>query len=338
MKVLITGGAGFIGCNAASRYLRRGDKVVVVDDLSRLGAYENLEWLKSQGLLTFLKVDVRDEHRVTQAFQEHRDAGLVLHLAAQVAVTTSITNPRDDFEVNAWGTFNVLEGIRRAGISAPLIYASTNKVYGELNGIGTVDGTSRYSHADLPYGVAETQDLDFHSPYACSKGAADEYVREYHRIYGVRSVVFRQSCVYGYRQFGTEDQGWIAWFMIAARQGRPITVYGDGKQVRDVLFIDDLLDAFDAAANVPIAAGRAYNIGGGPDNVVSVLDILAYLERREGRPVPYQLEGWRFGDPKVYISDIRRARRELGWTPKIGWQRGLDLLYEWVSSNQELFR
>ena len=339
MKVIITGGAGFIGCNAASRYLGRGDEVVVIDNLSRVGGERNLAWLREQGALVFAHVDIRDAESVGEVFQAHADARLVLHLAGQVAVTTSVADPRGDFEANALGTFNVLEAVRAAGIDAPFIYASTNKVYGGMESVGIVERDGRYAYADLPEGVAESQPLDFHSPYGCSKGAADQYVRDYRRIYGMPTVVFRQSCIYGYRQFGVEDQGWVAWFIIAALLERPITIYGDGRQVRDILFIDDLLDAYDAAAqNIERAAGQVYNIGGGSANVVSLLDLLGQLERSEGRPVPRTTDAWRAGDQRVYVSDIRRAEAELNWTPKVGADEGIAKLYEWVAANRRLFQ
>jgi CDP-paratose 2-epimerase len=340
MKVIITGGAGFIGSNAASRRLKRGDQVILIDDLSRAGAVRNLEWLERQrGRLTHLKIDIRNERHVAEALRTHRDAGLILHLAGQTAVTTSVVSPREDFEANALGTFNVLEGARLAGINAPFIYSSTNKVYGGMTDAKVVEQQSRYGYADTPQGISEDRPLDFHSPYGCSKGAADQYVRDYHRIYGLKTVVFRQSCIYGYRQFGVEDQGWVAWFMIASQTGRPITVYGDGKQSRDILFVDDLLDAFDlAAANIKETAGGVYNIGGGPENVLSLLDLLVYLERKQGRPVAYKRDEWRPGDQRVFVSDISRARAELGWSPKVGCERGLELLYGWVSENKRLFK
>lgn len=343
MKTIITGGAGFIGCNAASRYLKRGDEVVIIDNLSRPGGERNTEWLKPQGRLTFLNTDIRDADQMNQVFKTHRDAGLILHLAGQVAVTTSVSNPRADFEANALGTFNVLEAARLASIRAPIIYSSTNKVYGGMEEAGIKETEERYQYANLPAGVSEQQSLDFHSPYGCSKGAADQYVRDYHRIYGLETVVFRQSCIYGYRQFGVEDQGWVAWFIIAALLDRPISVYGDGKQVRDVLFIDDLLDAFDAAVtNIQVASGRVYNIGGGPENVLSLRELLGYLNQKLGqnqqRSVPYTLADWRPGDQRVYISDIGRAKAELGWAPRICVQQGLDLLHDWIASNTELFQ
>jgi CDP-paratose 2-epimerase len=339
MKTIITGGAGFIGSNASSRYLRRGHQVVVVDNLARDGVRENLDWLRSLGgTLEFHQIDVRDEAGIKSVFREHRHADQVLHLAAQVAVTTSVRNPREDFEINALGTFNVLEAMRQSGMAAPLIYASTNKVYGEMSSVGVVERDGRYDYQSLATGVSEAHNLDFHSPYGCSKGSADQYVIDYHRIYGLRSIVFRQSCIYGYRQFGAEDQGWVAWFMIASQLGRPITIYGDGKQVRDILFIDDLLDAYDAAfANPDKASGRAFNIGGGVNNVVSLRQLLAFIEQRSGARITAGSADWRPGDQKVFISDIRRAQAELGWAPRITCPQGLGLLYDWIEKNRELF-
>jgi len=338
MKTIITGGAGFIGSNAASRCLRRGEHVVIIDNLSRDGVSENLDWLRSQGSLEFIKLDIRDGEALRRVFQQHRDADRVLHLAGQVAVTTSVTSPREDFEVNALGTFNVLEAMRLAEMTAPVIYSSTNKVYGEMTDVGVVEKDGRYAYQLLPTGVPVERNLDFHSPYGCSKGAADQYVIDYHRIYGLRTIVFRQSCIYGYRQMGAEDQGWVAWFMIASQFGRPITVYGDGKQVRDILFIEDLLDAYDAAFRAgDSAAGRAYNIGGGPDNVLSLLELLAYIEKRQGRAMTCRFSEWRPGDQKVFVSDITRARVELGWSPRVACADGLDRLYDWVARHKELF-
>lgn len=339
MKTIITGGAGFIGSNAANRYLQRGGHVVVVDNLSRDGAGENLAWLRSQGGdLEFRQVDVRDFDGISKVFREHRDADQLLHLAAQVAVTTSVRNPREDFEINALGTVHVLEAMRACGMRASIIYSSTNKVYGEMTSVGVIEQEGRYRYQSLPGGVSEEHCLDFHSPYGCSKGCADQYVIDYHRIYGLRSIVFRQSCIYGYRQFGAEDQGWVAWFMIAAQLGRSITIYGDGKQVRDILFIDDLLDAYDAAFAAPDqVAGRAFNIGGGVNNVVSLRELVAFTEQKSGRKISAAAADWRPGDQKVYISDIRRAQTELGWSPKITCREGLALLYDWVGANRDLF-
>ncbi|MBV9768164.1 MAG: SDR family NAD(P)-dependent oxidoreductase [Bryobacterales bacterium] len=339
MKTIITGGAGFIGSNASSRYLRRGHEVVVVDNLARDGVSENLQWLRSLGgALEFYQIDIRDWSDISRVFRQHRDAGQVLHLAAQVAVTTSVREPREDFEINALGTFNVLEAMRQSGMHAPLIYSSTNKVYGEMSSVGVLERNGRYDYQSLPTGVSEEHNLDFHSPYGCSKGSADQYVIDYHRIFGLRGIVFRQSCIYGYRQFGAEDQGWVAWFMIANSLGRPITIYGDGKQVRDILFIDDLLDAYDAAfARPDRAAGRAFNIGGGVGNVVSLRELLAFIEDRSGNRISAGKAEWRPGDQKVFISDISRARDELGWSPRITCSEGLGLLYDWIGKNRELF-
>ena len=339
MKIIITGGAGFIGCNAANRYVSQGHEVIILDDLSRKGAEWNLNWLLlKEPALRFFECDIRDEKRVESLFAQHADASLVVHLAGQVAVTTSIANPRDDFEANAIGSFNILEAARKAGMGCPILYASTNKVYGGLGDLEVREEPERYRFASKPCGVCEEQPLDFHSPYGCSKGAADQYFRDYHRIYGLRTVVLRQSCIYGYRQFGVEDQGWVAWFMIAAELGRPITIYGDGKQVRDVLFIDDLLDAYDAAvARIEIAAGQVYNIGGGPSNAMSLLQLLAFL--RERYPdLEYTHAGWRPGDQRIYVSDIRRAAEDLAWTPRTEFRAGLDKLQGWVAEKKDLFR
>jgi CDP-paratose 2-epimerase len=338
MKYLITGGCGFIGSNAAGRYLKAGHKVVLVDDLSRSGARRNLEWLKPQGDLTLARLDIRDAAGMVALFEEHADVDRILHLASQVAVTTSVADPRTDFEINALGSLNLLEGMRVRDITAQVIYASTNKVYGAMTDVPVAETSGRYGMTTLPEGVSEERPVDFHSPYGCSKGAADQYMIDYHRIYGLSTTVFRQSCIYGYRQFGAEDQGWVAWFMIARQSGRAITIYGDGRQVRDVLFIDDLLDAYDAAfAAGGIASGRAYNIGGGPSNVLSLVELLAYLDRRAGTGQPCLSADWRPGDQKVYVSDIRRAQAELGWSPKIGVEEGLDRLYGWIAAHRDMF-
>lgn len=337
MKTIVIGGAGFIGSNAAQQYMERGH-VVVVDDLSRRGAERNLEWLREQGSFTFVKTDIRESEPITRVFEEHGDADLVLHLAAQVAVTLSVRDPRDDFEVNALGSFNVLEAARRTNFSGPIIYSSTNKVYGGMEDVGVVEREGRYAYRDLPCGVSEEQSLDFHSPYGCSKGSADQYFRDYHRIYGLQTVVLRQSCIYGPRQFGVEDQGWVAWFTIASQLNQPITVYGDGKQIRDILWVDDLVDAFDAAAaRIDVTAGQVYNIGGGPENVLSLRELLAFLSERRGSAVPFEREDWRPGDQKVFVSDIRRASQDLQWAPKVKREQGLERLYDWVAANHGLF-
>jgi CDP-paratose 2-epimerase len=335
MKVLITGGAGFIGCNAASRFLHKGDEVVVIDNLSRKASELNLNWLRPQGALTLYDLDLRDAEAVAAVIRENSDAGLLLHLASQVAVTTSVANPRLDFEVNILGTFNLLEAVRVTGMRAPLVYSSTNKVYGELSDITLNESKSRCTYLNLQHGISEERPLDFHSPYGCSKGAADQYVRDYHRIFGLKTVVMRQSCIYGPRQFGVEDQGWVAWLMIAAECGHPITIYGDGRQVRDLLHVDDLLDAFEAAArNIQTTSGRVYNMGGGAANAVSLIEVIEFIERRMGVRIPYRTGDTRPGDQRVYISDIRRAASEFGWRPRIGWEAGLGRLHDWICANR----
>lgn len=315
--------------------MQRGDKAVIFDNLSKASARANLDWLSTHGAIEHVLGDVRDPEAVEKLFSDHRDAGLVLHLAGQVAVTRSLTDPREDFEANAFGTLNVLEAMRRTSSDAALIFSSTNKVYGSMDDLSIREEKDRYSYEDLNLGVNEERGLDFHSPYGCSKGAADQYVRDYSRIYGLKTVVFRQSCIYGPRQFGVEDQGWVAWFTIAAQLGRPITVYGDGKQVRDVLYIDDLLDAFDAAyERIEEISGRIYNVGGGCENTLSLRELLQFLGKRRGAKIDVRTDAWRSGDQKVYISDIRRAGRELGWQPKISAEAGIEELYRWVEEHR----
>ena len=338
-RFVVTGGAGFIGCNTVRRLIARGDEVVVVDNLSRKGTQSNLDWLREQGAFTFVQADIRDAEAMRRVFADHGALDTVLHLAGQVAVTTSVVNPREDFEINALGAFNVLEGIRLSGQKPLVIYSSTNKVYGGMEHIVIEETETRYQYRDYPLGIPETELLDFHSPYGCSKGAADQYVRDYSRIYDIPTVVMRQSCIYGWRQFGVEDQGWVAWFVIAAVLGKPIAIYGDGKQVRDVLFVEDLVDAYlTAAADPAKVAGKIFNIGGGPDKAMSVwTEFGAILEELLGRPIPVTYGDWRPGDQPVYISDIRKAAAELGWQPKVGVREGVEKLFGWVSANKGLF-
>ena len=280
--------------------------------------------------------DLRDYDALAEAA---RGARVIYHLAAQTAVTTSVREPRADFEANALGTFNALEAARDATDNATFIYASTNKVYGGLEDMGTREGQTRYEFVDAPEGIDEERPLDLHSPYGCSKGAGDQYVRDYHRIYGLPTVVMRQSCIYGRRQFGVEDQGWVAWFAIAALLGKPITIYGNGKQVRDVLWVDDLLDAYDAATSrIERAAGRIYNVGGGPEYALSVwAEFRPLLEEGLGRKISVAYADWRPGDQPIFISDVRRARRELGWQPKTGVAEGIRRLIDWIRDNRKLF-
>ncbi len=337
-RILVTGGCGFIGSNLVDRLLSRGECVVAFDNLSRRGAVKNAEWLRGKHGAKFelIRADIRDARALADAAH---DADAIYHLAAQVAVTTSVTDPRSDFEINALGTFNALEAARASGRNPLFVFASTNKVYGGMDDVGVIEKETRYAYRDLRGGASEAQPLDFHSPYGCSKGAADQYVRDYQRIYGLRTVVFRQSAVYGYRQFGEEDQGWLAWFIIAAVLGKPITIYGDGKQVRDMLFIDDLLDAYDAAAQrIERVAGQVYNLGGGPTNTISVwTEFGPMLEELHRRKIPVGRGDWRPGDQRVCVYDISKAKRELDWEPKVNVPTGVERLYRWVRENQGLF-
>jgi CDP-paratose 2-epimerase len=338
-NVLVTGGAGFVGSNLVNSLLSDGLRVTILDTFTRQGAYNNIAWLRENPnayRLSIIKEDVRNFAAVRDAVA---DADLIYHLAGQVAVTTSVAHPRADFETNAIGTLNVLEAARLSGRRLPVIFTSTNKVYGGLEELDVVEERDRYRFRSLPEGVAESQPLDFHSPYGCSKGAADQYTRDYARIYALPTVVFRMSCIYGPRQFGTEDQGWLAHFIIAALTGRPITVYGNGKQVRDVLFVDDLVRAFRLAAEkIDHVAGEIFNIGGGPTNALSVwAQFSRYLQELKGEPVSARFEDWRPGDQPCYVSDIGKIRQRLGWQPLIDKKTGIGLLGDWVGSNLELF-
>lgn len=337
MKTIITGGAGFIGSNAASRYLRRGHHVVVIDSLAREGARKNLEWLRPQGSLEFFALDIRKGDELAMVFREHRDADQVLHLAAQVAVTTSVSSPREDFEINAYGTFNVLEAMRLAGMNAPILYSSTNKVYGEMTDIAAVEKNGRYTYQSLPLGVPEQRNLDFHSPYGCSKGGADQYVRDFARIYKLPAVVFRMSCIAGPRQFGTEDQGWVAHFIYSALQRQPIVVFGDGRQVRDVLCIHDLIRAFESVRrNISVTAGQIYNVGGGMANTVSLLELIDRIEALTGHRLEYMLDECRPGDQPIYVTNYAKLHAHTGWQPEIDVSQTIMLLQTFWEANREL--
>jgi len=337
-NVLITGGAGFIGANTASYFLKKGYKVSVLDNLSRKGSVANLGWLKrTYKELVFIKGDIRD-FALLKKVVVGKD--VIFHLAGQVAVTSSVTNPREDFEINAWGSFNVLEAARLRNPKATLVYSSTNKVYGEMVNEKVLELNDRYGFAKLRKGVPETFPLDFHSPYGCSKGTAEQYFRDYFRIYGLKTVVFRQSCIYGPYQYGVEDQGWIAWFVIASLLGRKISIYGDGKQVRDVLFVDDLVKAYDLAVKkISRTQGQIYNIGGGPKNSISIWrQFFPTLEKKLGKKIEVTCSAWRPGDQRIYISDIRKARRDFGWQPTVNIKKGLDKLIVWVKKNEKVIK
>jgi len=336
-SILITGGAGFIGVNSAVHFASRGWLVTIVDNLSRRGTENNLAWLQEQAEVQFHRVDVRDAAAIASVVQRVQP-DVVLHLAAQVAVTTSVTDPREDFEINALGTFNVLEAVRQESPNSFFIYASTNKVYGKMHDVAVIERNGRYEYEQLTQGVGETQPLDFHSPYGCSKGVADQYTIDYSRIYGLKTVALRQSCIYGNRQFGIEDQGWVAWFTIAAMLGKTITLYGDGKQIRDVLHVSDLARAYEAAyLHRDRVNGQAINIGGGPNNTMSLLELLAYLKEELRIDIAVQMDQWRPGDQPVFVCDLERAREWLGWEPKISVREGVTLLSRWVADNAQLF-
>src|ERR687890_1662006 len=304
--ILITGGAGFIGTNVAHRLLTQGHQVRVFDNLARPGVEQNLRWLRDThgDQVTVEIADVRDADALRQAVD---GAARVFHFAAQVAVTTSLTDPLEDFEVNARGTLNLLEAIRAQPIPPPLVFTSTNKVYGALDDVGLRRRNQRYEPTDPSLrrtGISENRPLDFHSPYGCSKGSADQYVLDYARTYGIPAIVFRMSCIYGPHQFGTEDQGWVAHFLIRALEGRPITLYGDGRQVRDILSVDDLIEAFLLAQeHMASESGQAFNIGGGPRNTVSLLELLDLIASLTGSRPAFEIEPWRTADQRYYVSN-----------------------------------
>jgi CDP-paratose 2-epimerase len=331
--VLITGGAGFIGTNLAHRLLSTGQPVLVLDSLARPGVERNLRWLRDpHGSRLGVEVaDTRDADAVRRAV--HR-AGQVFHFAAQVAVTTSLGDPLDDFEVNARGTLNLLEAIRAQRVPPPLVFTSTNKVYGALEDVALRRRMLTYEPLEAAMadrGISELHPLDFHSPYGCSKGCADQYVRDYARSYGLPTIVFRMSCIYGPHQHGTEDQGWVAHFLIRALEGKPITVYGDGRQVRDVLFVEDLVDALLLAQrHMPTESGQVFNIGGGPGNAISLLELIQEIGELNERPPEVAYDEWRVGDQRWYVSDTGKFARATGWRPSVGPHEGLARLAAWL--------
>jgi CDP-paratose 2-epimerase len=331
--VLITGGSGFIGTNLAHRLLRAGQPVLLFDNLARPGVEQNVRWLRDTHgkMVRIVIADVRDGDAVRRAVEQ---VSQVFHFAAQVAVTTSLMDPVEDFETNARGTLNVLEAIRSQSSPPPLVFTSTNKVYGALDDLGLRRRNLRYEPVDPSLrqaGVSENRPLDFHSPYGCSKGTADQYVLDYARTFGVPSIVFRMSCIYGAHQFGTEDQGWVAHFLIQALEGRPITLYGDGRQVRDILSVDDLVDAFLLAQeHMGTQGGQAFNIGGGPAHTVSLLELLDLMSELLGRKPELEFDAWRTGDQRYYVSDTAKFQRATGWKPRITVQEGLERLHRWL--------
>jgi CDP-paratose 2-epimerase len=337
--VVITGGSGFIGTNLAHAVASAGRRVRLLDNLSRPGVENNLRWLKEThgDQVTIEVADVRDPFVVRRAVA---GAETVFHFAAQVAVTTSLEDPAHDFDVNVRGTLNVLEAVRAQERPPALLFTSTNKVYGGMEDVALRRRGRRYEPCDAALaarGFGEGRPLDFHSPYGCSKGAADQYVRDYARSYGLRTAVFRMSCIYGPHQFGTEDQGWVAHFLLRALAGQPITLYGDGMQVRDVLFVEDLVRAFLLAeANIDEIAGQAFNMGGGPSNTVSLLELMDLIESLHGRRPQVSCEDWRVGDQRYYVSDPSRFSAATGWRPRVNVQEGVGKLYNWLLDFQGL--
>ncbi len=335
---LVTGGAGFIGANLADRLARDGQDVLVFDVLARPGVARNLEWLKRRHprRVSAVVADIRDEGAVRDAAMR---CSAVFHLAAQVAVTTSLAAPMDDFDVNVRGTLHVLEALRRRADRIPLVFASTNKVYGDLHGIALSDESGAWLPTDpalRAQGVGETHPLDFYTPYGCSKGAADQYVLDYARSFGLPACAMRMSCIYGPRQMGTEDQGWLAHFVISALDGRDISLYGDGRQVRDVLYVDDAVEAYlRAAAQMDSVSGQAFNLGGGPANAVTLLDVLSAIEASTGCRPRTRFDAWRPGDQRYFVADTRRVRAALDLPPALGWRDGLGRLARWLQAERD---
>lgn len=336
--VLVTGGAGFIGSNIADRLAREGYSVLVYDALSRPGVERNLAWLwdRHPSAIQPIIADIRDAGELRRAVGE---AQAVFHMAAQVAVTTSLDDPRDDFEINLGGTFNLLEAARAKG-GVPVVFASTNKVYGDLADLEFAATEQGYLPTDRDvrrFGIGERRPLDFHTPYGCSKGAADQYVLDYARSYGVPAAVLRMSCIYGQRQLGTEDQGWVAHFLIRALEGAPITLYGDGQQVRDILDVSDAVDAYLAAwRRIDRVAGQAFNLGGGPANAVSLRTLIAEIGALTGRDVALSWSDWRAGDQRYFVADTRAAEAALGLGPRLPWRDGVARLAGWLAEERRL--
>ena len=337
--ILVTGGAGFIGSNLADRLAHEGHAVIVYDALSRPGVETNLGWLQSRHgqQIEAIVGDIRDEDRLADAAAR---ADAVFHLAAQVAVTTSLVSPREDFQINIAGTLNLLDALRTRNPGAPLIFASTNKVYGDLCDIDFALEGDRYQPADpqvRAHGIGENRPLDFHTPYGCSKGAADQYVLDYARSYGLRAAVLRMSCIYGQRQMGTEDQGWVAHFLIRALAGEEITLFGDGCQVRDILDVRDAVDAYLAAwRRIDAVAGRAFNLGGGPANAVSLRQLIGHIGALIGREVDIRYDDWRAGDQRYFVADTRAAESALGLGARVPWRDGVATLAGWLAEERGL--
>lgn len=341
MKILITGGCGFLGSNLAVHALERGDELIIFDNLYRSGSLDNLQWLKGQGRFEFRHGDVRNSNDIERAIKDFRPEA-IFHLAGQVAMTTSIANTRMDFEVNALGTFNLLDAVRQHAPEATVIYSSTNKVYGDLEQYSYRETATRYECIDHPIGFDESTPLEFHSPYGCSKGSADQYMLDYSRIFGLKTVVFRHSSMYGGRQFATYDQGWIGWFCQKAVETKsgllkePFTISGTGKQVRDVLHADDMISLyFKTLEHINKAKGNAFNIGGGITNSLSLLELFAMLENIVGKELAYTRLPPRESDQRVFVADINKATKLIGWKPAVSAQDGINRMVDWVTKLYE---
>lgn len=339
MKYLVTGGCGFLGSNISSELLKRGDELVVFDSLYRFGSYQNLEWLKAQGNFSFVHGDIRNTNDVERIIQTHKP-DVIYHLAGQVAMTTSIADPRMDFEVNAGGTFNLLNAVRLYSPESAVIYSSTNKVYGDLEQFAYRETATRYECIDKPEGFDENVNLDFHSPYGTSKGCADQYMLDFARIYGLKTAVFRHSSMFGGRQFATFDQGWLGWFTqkaIEIKNGtakEPFTISGNGKQVRDLLYASDCVALYlQAAGNIEKIKGQAFNIGGGVSNSSSLLELFQLLESELGIEMQFSQLPPRESDQRVFVADIKKAKELIEWSPQVGKREGILRMIEWVESN-----
>ena len=339
MKYLITGGGGFLGSNIASEVLKLGHELVVFDSLYRFGSYQNLEWLKTQGEFEFIHGDIRNTNDVERTIKQHKP-DVIYHLAGQVAMTTSIADPRMDFEVNVGGSFNLLNAVRLYSPESTIIYSSTNKVYGDLEQFEYRETETRYECIDKPNGFDETVNLDFHSPYGTSKGSADQYMLDFARIYGLKTAVFRHSSMFGGRQFATFDQGWLGWFTqkaIEIKNGtakEPFTISGNGKQVRDLLYASDCVALYlKAAENIETIKGQVFNIGGGIENSSSLLELFQFLEEELDIKMTYQQLPPRESDQRLFVADITKAEKSINWTPKVNKAEGIRKMIEWVSVN-----
>ncbi len=334
MKIVIIGGAGFIGINCAYYFIEKGHQVTIIDNLSRVGSAYNLQQIQLLHNTPFFNVDIRNYAILQSTLESIGEINGVLLLAGQVAVTNSVLNPREDFEINALGTFNVLEAIRNSNQNPLLIYSSTNKVYGKMENFGIQLKNGRYEYKNLQQGVSEDLQLDFFSPYGCSKGTGDQYVRDYARIYGMHTVVMRQSCIYGNNQFGIEDQGWVAWFTIATLLNKQIYIYGDGNQIRDVLFVSDLVRLYEIAfQKKEICKGQIYNVGGSINNTLSLNELIAILSNKFNKVITPIFKDWRPGDQKVFISNINKVSKELGWQPEVKITDGINKMADWIETN-----